>query len=120
MFQAETAAFRYHELTPLNGDDFTGNIFLQGGAAVQGNGDLLLMPRLIDYGNTQAWHRSFLRVSSGFTTSFDFTIANNNGASLGNRAQGFAFVFQSYGNKVRGDSAAGLGYNGIQESVAIG
>ena len=91
-----------------------------GAASLVPNGNLILMQRGIDYGSSQAWHRELVFVASGFTTSFDFSIKNNNGASQGNRAQGFAFVFQGYGNKVRGDSASGLGYNGIQESLAIG
>ncbi len=60
-----------------------------------------------------AWNPVLKRLSSGFTTTFKFTITSGAG-------QGFAFVINGGLVTARGGGDANLGYGGLKNSVAVG
>lgn len=66
------------------------------------------------------WYQFRQHVRQGFNTFFEFrTSAPDDGSGGGDGAEGFAFVIQHDGPRALGTQAAGLGYSGIPNSLAI-
>lgn len=95
-------------------------ITLHGSAAISGRA-LRLTPAAFGQVGA-AWYTRLVRVSEGFTTDFRYRLARQGGAedelgTLG--ADGFAFVVRGPATEALGDAGAGMGYQGIEHSLAV-
>eukprot|EP00638_Chattonella_subsalsa_P000403 CAMPEP_0117769996 /NCGR_PEP_ID=MMETSP0947-20121206/23453_1 /TAXON_ID=44440 /ORGANISM="Chattonella subsalsa, Strain CCMP2191" /LENGTH=979 /DNA_ID=CAMNT_0005594775 /DNA_START=113 /DNA_END=3052 /DNA_ORIENTATION=- len=76
-----------------------------------------------------AWYPRMMNVREGFETSFTFEISNPSVRCThmndvythcrARGADGFAFVIQQQSQEAMGESGKGLGYQGIQNSIAV-
>ena len=62
-----------------------------------------------------AWYTTTQFIQEGFETTFQFQITN----TAGGGADGFAFVIQNNSTLILGSSGAGIGYDGITNSLAV-
>jgi hypothetical protein len=95
-------------------------ITLHGSAAISGTA-LRLTPAAFGQAGA-AWYARSVRVSEGFTTDFRYRLARQGGdddelGTLG--ADGFAFVVRGPASEPLGDAGAGMGYQGIDHSLAV-
>jgi len=93
-----------------NGFSSTAGLTLNGVAAADGSGGLLLTT-----GQTAQAGSVFWSVPIGiqtFTTTFQFQLSSA-------QANGFTFTIQNMGTTALGGDSAGLGYQDIQKSVAV-
>ncbi len=96
---------------------FTGGSLTLAGSAALAGGDL----RLTDSGNSDGatWYKTKLSTSS-FATDFAFQISTVAGDYMGGMGgNGITFTIQNDAGNVVGSDAAGLGYQGITNSVAL-
>lgn len=102
--------------------DFSGrpSITLHGSAAISGAA-LRLTPAQFGQAGA-AWYSRPVLVSAGFTTDFRYRLSGQGGdkdelGTLG--ADGFAFVVRGPASDALGEPGAGMGYQGIDHSLAV-
>ena len=102
--QGQPVSFSFGQFTNPSG------LLLHGAVAVQGGGIDLGAAR--EYRSAAAWYQHKALLEAGFSTTFTFQIPP------GTR-EGFAFVIQNNPAPTLGVAGKGLGYEGIDNSVAI-
>lgn len=65
------------------------------------------------------WYANTLDSRVSFTTSFDFVMDKLGGITAEHGGDGIALVIQSEGNQAIGSNNGGIGYMGIQSSLAV-
>jgi hypothetical protein len=104
--------------------DFTFNDFSSTsplnivGSAGQ-NGNQMRLTSSVGFQAGGMWFNSQQLVSNGFDTTFQFRVTNSNmfGGNLG--ADGITFVIQNSSPVTCGQAGGGMGYQGIQNGIAI-
>lgn len=93
-----------------SGFSTTAGLTLNGSAAASSNSSLSLTTGALEQAGSVFWNAP-INIQS-FTTSFEFQLANAQG-------NGFTFTVQNMGPTALGGDSAGLGYQDIQNSVAV-
>ena len=93
-----------------NGFSSTAGLTLNGTAAADGSGGLLLTTGQVSQAGSVFWNVP-INIQA-FTTTFQFQFANA-------QANGFTFTIQNMGTTALGGDSAGLGYQNITQSVAL-